>query len=86
MEFVLSSDELKTLVDIGLGAVSLMLWFRQGKVNKAQQEIDAKQNQTSADLTMMVRDHETRITKIESGELQPVQVLQVARQAKRKRR
>lgn len=59
-------EEIKTLVDIGLGAVSLMLWFRQGKVNKAQQEIDQKQNKTAEDLTIMVKDHETRLVTLES--------------------
>ena len=63
MEFL--PDYTKTLVDIGLGAVSLMLWFRQGKVNAAQQKIDEKQNKTAEDLTMMVKDHETRLTTLE---------------------
>jgi hypothetical protein len=58
-------DSIKTAVDIGLGAVSLMLWFRQGKVNMAQQKIDEKQNKTAEDLTMMVKDHETRIITLE---------------------
>lgn len=55
----------KTLVDIGLGAVSLMLWFRQGKVNKAQQALDEKQNKTAEDLTLMVKDHDARIITLE---------------------
>lgn len=63
MEFL--PDYAKTLVDIGLGAVSLMLWFRQGKVNTAQQKIDEKQNKTAEDLTMMVKDHEARIVTLE---------------------
>ena len=57
--------DFKTAVDIGLGAVSLLLWLRQGKVNKLQVELDQKQNDATRDLTTMVRDHETRITKLE---------------------
>lgn len=63
MEFL--PEYTKTLVDIGLGAVSLMLWFRQGKVNQAQRIIDEKQNKTAEDLTTMVRDHETRLITLE---------------------
>ena len=63
MEFL--PEYTKTLVDIGLGAVSLMLWFRQGTVNRAQQKIDEKQNKTAEDLTMMVKDHEARIITLE---------------------
>jgi hypothetical protein len=58
-------DYIKVLLDIGLGAVSLMLWVRQGKVNAAQQKIDEKQNKTAEDLTVMVRDHESRIVTLE---------------------
>lgn len=57
--------EIRTYADLGLGAVSLLLWFRQGKVNKAQIELDTKQNKAMADLTVMVRDHDTRISKLE---------------------
>lgn len=62
----MDTELVKTLVDIGLGGVSLLLWLRQGKVNKAQMEIDAKQNRAQEDLTLMVRDHETRIQSLES--------------------
>lgn len=58
-------SDYKALLDIGLGAVSLMLWFRQGKVNAAQQKIDEKQNKTAEDLTVMVKDHEARIVTLE---------------------
>jgi hypothetical protein len=58
-------EYMKTLVDIGLGAVSLMLWFRQGKVNRAQQALDEKQNKTAEDLTLMVKDHDARIVTLE---------------------
>lgn len=63
MEFL--PEYAKTLVDIGLGAVSIMLWLRQGKVNQAQQVIDQKQNKTAEDLTLMVKDHETRLITLE---------------------
>lgn len=56
---LLPAESFKTFVDIGLGAVSLMLWFRQGKVNKAHLK-------AAEDLTTMVRDHEVRITSLES--------------------
>lgn len=58
--------DIRTYVDMGLGAVSLLLWFRQGKVNKAQLELDTKQNKAMADLTVMVRDHDTRIEALEA--------------------
>lgn len=63
MEFL--PPEIRTYVDMGLGAVSLLLWFRQGKVNKAQLELDTKQNKAMADLTVMVRDHDTRLALLE---------------------
>lgn len=66
--------EVKILVDMGLGAVSLLLWMRQGKVNKAQVELDAKQNKAVADLTVMVKDHDGRLAALE------------ARRAKKRRR
>lgn len=62
----MTSDTIKTLVDIGLGGFSLLLWLRQGKVNRQQAELDAKQNETAAKLTQIVDDHETRITSLES--------------------
>lgn len=58
-------DELKTLIDIGLGGVSLMLWLRQGKVNKAQVALDQAQSKATQDLTTMVKDHEGRLVKLE---------------------
>ena len=61
----MDSDTLKTLLDIGLGDVSLLLWLRQGKVNKQQLELDKKQNKATEDLTLMVRDHEERIKVLE---------------------
>jgi len=60
------SPEIKTLADIGLGALSLMLWLRQGKVNKQQVELDQKQNKATEDLTTMVKDHEERIGLLET--------------------
>lgn len=57
--------EYKVLFDMGLGAVSLLLWLRQGKVNKQQMLLDQKQNKVTEDLTVMVKDHEGRITKLE---------------------
>ena len=57
--------ELRTLADIGLGAISLMLWLRQGKVNKQQVLLDEHQNKVTADLTIMVKDHEQRLIKLE---------------------
>lgn len=70
MEFL--PPELKTYVDLGLGAVSLLLWFRQGKVNKAQIELDTKQNKAVADLTVMVRDHDGRLGRLERARAQRV--------------
>ncbi len=57
--------EYKVLFDMGLGAVSLLLWLRQGKVNKQQMELDAKQNKVTEDLTTMVKDHDVRIARLE---------------------
>jgi hypothetical protein len=51
--------DIKTIADIGLGAVSLMLWLRQGKINAAQE-------QATKDLTTMVKDHDQRISSLES--------------------
>lgn len=59
------SPELKIYFDLGLGAVSLMLWVRQGKVNKQQTELDKKQNKVTEDLVTMVKDHDVRIEKLE---------------------
>lgn len=53
------ADDVKTIVDIGLGAVSLMLWFRQGSVNKAQTE-------AIQDLTKMCKSHDDRLEVLES--------------------
>lgn len=58
--------ELKQALDIGLGAVSLLLWLRQGKVNKAQLALDEQQTKATQDLTTMVRDHDDRIAKLEN--------------------
>jgi hypothetical protein len=63
------SPDIKTVLDIGLGALSLMLWFRQGKVNKAQLQLDEKQNKATEDLTKMVRDHDDRIAALETEHL-----------------
>jgi len=67
MEFL--STDVKSLLDIGLGAVSIMLWMRQGKVNKAQLILDEKQNKATEDLTTMVRDHDDRIARLEGEHL-----------------
>lgn len=61
----MDSETIKTLLDIGLGGVSLLLWLRQGKVNKQQLELDKKQNKATEDLTLMVRDHEERLKDLE---------------------
>lgn len=61
------SIDLKAALDIGLGAVSILLWLRQGKVNQAQVELDEKQNQATEDLTKLVKDHDSRIRKLETG-------------------
>ena len=61
----MDADTIKTAVDIGLGAVSLLLWLKQMKVNELQVKLDEKQNAATADLTVMVRDHETRIHRLE---------------------
>lgn len=70
MEFI--PTELQTLADIGLGGLSLLLWWRQGKVNKAQVELDAKQNKAAEDLTTMVKDHETRLVSLETARVKAV--------------
>jgi hypothetical protein len=57
--------DFKTAVDIGLGAISIWLWFKQVGVNRMQVKLDEKQNQATQDLTTMVRDHEDRINKLE---------------------
>jgi hypothetical protein len=59
------SGDLKTILDVGLGAFSLMLWLRQGKTNKQQLEINAAQNRATQDLTTMVKDHDARIGHLE---------------------
>lgn len=64
---MLESLDLKAALDIGLGAVSILLWLRQGKVNRAQIELDEKQNQATEDLTKLVKDHDSRIRKLENG-------------------
>ena len=64
---MLESLDLKAALDIGLGAVSILLWLRQGKVNRAQVELDEKQNQNTEDLTKLVKDHDSRIRKLEDG-------------------
>lgn len=56
--------DLKTYADLGLGAVSLLLWLRQGKVNRTQVE-------TNRQLTTMVHDHETRLAALETREVKP---------------
>lgn len=61
----MTADEIKTMVDVGLGAVSLLLWLRQGKVNKQQVTLDQAQNKAMQDLTTMVKDHEGRIGLLE---------------------
>ena len=66
----MDADTLKTLLDIGLGGVSLLLWLRQGKVNKLQLELDTKQNKATEDLTTMVRDHEERLKTLEHKSLE----------------
>lgn len=58
--------DFKTAVDIGLGGISLMLWLRQGKVNKAQVALDAKQNKATDDLAMLIKDHDERISALEA--------------------
>lgn len=63
------TPDIKTLLDIGLGAVSIMLWMRQGKVNRAQLLLDEKQNKATEDLTTMVRDHDDRIARLEGEHL-----------------
>lgn len=60
------SGDLKTIIDIGFGALALVLWVRQGKINKAQLDLDSKQNKTTEDLVTMVKDHEDRIRQLES--------------------
>jgi len=60
------SGDLKTILDIGLGALAFLLWLRQGKINRAQVELDNKQNITSERLTTMVEDHEERLRSLES--------------------
>lgn len=52
-------EQTKVALDIGLGAVSLLLWMRQGKVNTNQ----LKANQ---DLATMVRDHDVRLGRLET--------------------
>lgn len=69
MDFL--TPDITNVLDIGLGAVSLMLWWRQGKVNKAQVELDTKQNKAAEDLTTMVKDHEVRIENLETDRLRP---------------
>lgn len=51
--------DIKTFADIGLGAISLMLWLRQGKIN-------ASQERATKDLTTMVKDHDLRISSLET--------------------
>lgn len=60
-------ESLKAALDIGLGALSLLLWFRQGKVNKMQMKLDEAQTRATADLTQMVKDHESRLQKLEKN-------------------
>lgn len=60
------SGDFKTLIDIGLGAMALLLWFRQGKVNKDQAQTNKVQADTNQKLTTMVADHEVRLTALES--------------------
>lgn len=71
--------ELKALLDIGLGGMSLLLWLRQGKVNKLQMQLDERQNKTTQDLTIMVKDHEQRLGILETNK-------HAARRSGRKRR
>ena len=52
------ADSAKAALDIGLGALSLMLWARQGKTNS----IHLKANQ---DLAAVVQNHDHRIVKLE---------------------
>lgn len=52
-------ESAKVALDIGLGAVSLLLWMRQGKVN-------INQLKASQDLTTMVRDHDVRLGRLET--------------------
>lgn len=57
--------DLKTAVDIGLGGISIFLWFKQLAVNRMQVEIDKKQNTSNDALTLLVMDHDKRITTLE---------------------
>ena len=72
---MLESIDLKAALDIGLGAVSILLWLRQGKVNRAQVELDVKQNQATEDLTKLVKDHDSRIRKLEDGHEELAEVI-----------
>ena len=54
--------DLKAYLDIGLGAISLLLWMRQGKANAAQLEVNKG-------LTTMVKDHDDRIARLEGEHL-----------------
>lgn len=61
----MTEADLKTILDIGLGALSIVLWFKQVKVNRLQMDLDTKQNLATQDLTTMVRDHDDRINRLE---------------------
>lgn len=69
------SPDLKTVADIGLGAISLLLWFRQSKLWQTQVK-------TTQDLTTMVKDHEDRIKSLEHASVNTL----AARVRKRSRR
>lgn len=62
-------DAIKIVLDIGLGALSLLLWLRQGKVNKLQVDLDTKQNIATENLAILVRDHDARIARLEQVDI-----------------
>lgn len=58
-------DVVKVLFDIGFGAAALVLWVKQGGINKRQVALDEKQSKATEDLTIMVKDHDRRIQVLE---------------------
>lgn len=57
---MIDAVDFKTAADIGLGAVSLLLWFGQAKTNR-------QQNKATQDLTTMVKEHDNRIDRLETN-------------------
>lgn len=78
-------EGIKVALDIGLGALSLLLWLGQRRVNKLQVALDTRQNQATENLTTLIKEHDSRIARLEQVDILASATHQASKRSRRRK-